>query len=40
MELEQISPKDIVSFEIPTGEILVYEFDSNMRIIEKNVLIG
>jgi 2,3-bisphosphoglycerate-dependent phosphoglycerate mutase len=40
MQLEQISPTDIVNFEIPTGEILVYDFDSDMKIIGKNVLIG
>ncbi len=40
MELEKISKTDIASFEIPTGEIIVYTFDSDMRIIEKNVLIG
>ena len=40
MELEKISETDIVSFEIPTGEIIVYTFDGDMRIIEKNILIG
>ncbi len=40
MELEQISETDIVFFEIPTGEIIVYTFDCDMKIIEKNVLIG
>jgi len=40
MELEEISETDIASFEIPTGEIIVYDFDSEMNIIEKNVLIG
>jgi len=40
MELEQMTSKEIVRFEIPTGEIIVYDFDSEMNIIEKNVLIG
>jgi len=40
MEIEQITPKEIVRFEIPTGEIIVYDFDSEMNIIEKNILIG
>ncbi len=40
MELEQMTPQEIVQFEIPTGEIIVYDFDREMKIIEKNVLIG
>jgi len=40
MELEEISETDMLSFEIPTGEIIVYTFDCDMKIIEKNVLIG
>ena len=40
MELEQMTPQEIVEFEIPTGEIIVYTFDGDMNIIEKNVLIG
>ena len=40
MELEQMTPQEIVEFEIPTGEIIVYTFDCDMKIIEKNVLIG
>jgi len=40
MELEEMSLQDIVTFEIPTGEILVYEFDSDMQIIVKNTLYG
>ena len=40
MELEQMTPKEIVRFEIPTGEILIYDFDSEMNIIEKNILAG
>jgi len=40
MELEKISTKEIVSFEIPTGEIIVYNFNSDMKITEKDILIG
>ena len=40
MELEEISETDIVFCEIPTGEIIVYTFNCDMKIIEKNVLIG
>ncbi len=39
MLLEQISEKEIVSLEIPTGEIIVYNFDNDMNITEKNILI-
>ena len=35
MELEKISKKDIVSVEIPTGEIITYTFDARMQIEEK-----
>jgi len=38
MELEEISATNIASYEIPTGEIIVYDFDSEMNIIEKNIL--
>ena len=40
MELEQMTPEEISGFEIPTGEIIVYDFDSEMNIIEKNILIA
>ncbi|UCN00820.1 2,3-bisphosphoglycerate-dependent phosphoglycerate mutase [Sulfurimonas sp. SWIR-19] len=40
MELEKMTPQEIVQFEIPTGEIIMYDFDSDMQILEKNVLIG
>ncbi|QOP42926.1 2,3-bisphosphoglycerate-dependent phosphoglycerate mutase [Sulfurimonas sediminis] len=40
MELEKMTPQEIVQFEIPTGEIIMYDFDSDMKILEKNVLIG
>jgi len=40
MELEQMTPEEIAGFEIPTGEIIVYDFDSEMNIIEKNIFIA
>ncbi|WP_151900984.1 2,3-bisphosphoglycerate-dependent phosphoglycerate mutase [Sulfurimonas hydrogeniphila] len=40
MELEKMTPQEIVQFEIPTGEIIMYDFDSDMKILQKNVLIG
>ena len=39
MELEKISEQDIVSFEIPTGEIIVYTFDCNMNIVRKEIFL-
>ena len=36
--LENISDKDIVEFEIPTGIPYVYEFDKNLNIIKKYFL--
>ena len=39
MELEKISEQDIVSFEIPTGEIIVYTFDCSMNIIKKEIFL-
>ena len=38
MELERMTSKEIAKFEIPTGEIIVYDFDSEMNVIEKNIL--
>ncbi len=38
MELESVSKKDIINFEIPTGELIVYEFDSTLKIVDKTVL--
>ena len=40
MELEQMTPQEIVQFAIPTGEIIVYNFDSEMNMIEKHILIN
>ncbi len=38
MHIENISKDDIVNFEIPTGELIVYEFDRELDMIEKSVL--
>jgi len=38
MELERISKKDVVKLEIPTGELIVYEFDETLKIKDKTVL--
>ena len=40
MYLENISPKDIVKVEIPTGEIIVYDFDNLLQIRDKKILRG
>jgi len=32
MEIEKISEEEIVKFEIPTGELIVYEFDKVMQM--------
>jgi len=40
MELEQISKEDVVKLEIPTGEIIVYTFDSSLNVVKKEILIG
>lgn len=40
MQLEHMSPETIVRFEIPTGEIIVYDFDGDMNIVEKKILKG
>jgi len=40
MYLEKMSKEDIVRFEIPTGEIVVYNFDKNLTIMKKEVLLG
>ena len=39
MELEQMSPTAIVQFEILTGEILVYDFDTAMQVVQKETLV-
>ncbi len=38
MEIEKISEEEIVKFEIPTGELIVYEFDKVMQMTNKTVL--
>ncbi len=38
MYLEKISAEDIVKLEIPTGEIIVYTFDSLLNIEKKEIL--
>ena len=37
--LDQLSDKEIVSVNIPTGIPLVYKFDDNFNILHKNYLI-
>jgi len=38
MEIEKLTPEQILKVEIPTGVPLVYEFDSNLKLISKKVL--
>ncbi len=38
MELEGISKKDVAKLEIPTGELIVYEFDKTLKVESKNIL--
>ena len=38
MYLEKICAEDIVKLEIPTGEIIVYTFDSLLNIEKKEIL--
>ncbi len=40
MYLEDISAKDIVKVEIPTGELIVYDFDDLLQIRDKKILKG
>jgi len=39
MHLEKISKEDVVKLEIPTGEIIIYTFDENIKIVKKEVLL-
>ena len=39
MYLEKIPKEEIVNLEIPTGEILVYTFDTTMQIVRKELLL-
>ncbi len=38
MEIEKMNKQDIIKFEILTGEIIVYEFNSVIKIINKTTL--
>ena len=38
MEIEKLTPKEIVKVEIPTGVPIVYEFDSKLNWISKKIL--
>lgn len=38
MQIENIDKKDIVKYEIPTGEIIVYDFDDIMQLTDKTIL--
>ena len=38
MEIEEISPAEIVSVEIPTGELICYKFDETLQYLSKRVL--
>jgi len=40
MYLEKLSAEDVVSLEIPTGEIIVYTFDETIKIVKKEILLG
>lgn len=38
MHLENLSKEEVVKLEIPTGEPILYEFDGNMKVINKKEL--
>jgi 2,3-bisphosphoglycerate-dependent phosphoglycerate mutase len=38
MRIEKMSQNEIVKFEIPTGEVIVYEFNETLDIIGKNTI--
>ena len=38
MEIEKLSPEEILKVEIPTGTPILYEFDSNLKLKSKKVL--
>ncbi len=38
MEIEKMSKQDIIKFEILTGEIIVYDFDDALKMINKTTL--
>lgn len=38
MEIEKLTPEQILNVEIPTGIPLVYEFDSQLKLLSKKIL--
>ncbi len=38
MEIEKLTPEQILKVEIPTGVPIVYEFDSQLKLLSKKVL--
>ena len=38
MKLDNLSKEEVVKLEIPTGEPIFYEFDNDMKVIEKKEL--
>jgi 2,3-bisphosphoglycerate-dependent phosphoglycerate mutase len=38
MHLDNLTGEEIVKLEIPTGEPILYEFDKNMKVVEKREL--
>lgn len=38
MEIEKLTPQEILKVEIPTGVPWVYEFDANLRLVSKKVI--
>jgi 2,3-bisphosphoglycerate-dependent phosphoglycerate mutase len=38
MELEQLSKEQVLELNIPTGEPLLYEFDSNGKVVSRRYL--
>jgi len=38
MKLDDLSPDEVTKLEIPTGEPIIYEIDSDGKVISKNIL--
>lgn len=38
MEIEKLSPEEILKVEIPTGVPWIYQFDSNLHLVSKKVI--
>ncbi|WP_457746641.1 2,3-bisphosphoglycerate-dependent phosphoglycerate mutase [Sulfurimonas sp.] len=38
MHLENLTPKEVVELEIPTGEIVIFTFDGKNQIVNKEIL--